>query len=236
MHDHPFESLREALLRTGVAPRHARRAVLELDTHYHQLVAEGLARGDSEDAARIAAREVLGTDQVLIDRYAGMPELRAWSSRWLVAWFTLLPLSFIALFVVAMVALCLIGWMMSGYLHHLHVSADVSSRIDFAARLLFLWVFPLAIAAAFAVFAYRQRVALHWPVAGIAILCGLVSLINVNVVLTGGVTPGQVGAGIGISLHSLLEETAHAGAILMLVVVPLWLAWRRHRLVGTMVD
>src|SRR5882724_1342767 len=110
MRDQPFESLREALLQTGVAPRHARRAVLELDTHYRQLVAEGRARGDSEGAARSAAREVLGTDQTLIDRYAGMPELRAWSSRRPVLWFTLLPLiSFIALFVVTMAALCLIG-------------------------------------------------------------------------------------------------------------------------------
>jgi hypothetical protein len=237
MHDHPFESLREALLRTGVAPRHARRAELELDTHYRQRVAEGLARGDSEEAARIAAREALGTDQTLIDRYAGMPELRAWSSRRPVLWFTLLPLiSFIALFVVTMAALCLIGEQTSAYLQHVHVSAGVTSRIDSAGRLLFLWVFPWAIAAAFAVFAYRQRVAFLWPVAGIAILCGLVSLINVSVMLTGGATPWQVGAGIGFSLHSLPEEAAHAAAILLPVVVPLWFAWRRHRFVGTTVD
>lgn len=237
MHDHPFDSLREALLRMGVAPRHARRAALELDTHYRQLVAEGLARGDGEQAACISAREALGTDQALIDRYAEMPELRAWSGRWPAAWFTLVPLaSFIALFVVTMAALCLIGAQMSGYLHHVHVSADVSSRIDWAARLLFLWVLPLAVAAAFAVFSYRQRVALHWPVAGIAILCGLASLVNVHVVLTGGVPPGEVGAGIGFSVHSLPGETAHAVAILIPVVVPLWFAWRRHRLAGTTLD
>jgi hypothetical protein len=237
MHDHPFESLREALLRTGVAPRHARRAVLELDTHYHQLVAEGLARGDSEDAARIAAREVLGTDQVLIDRYAGMPELRAWSSRWPVAWFTLLPLiSFIAIFVVAMVALCLIGWLMSGYLHHVHVSAGVSSRIDWVAHIFFLWVLPLSIGAAFAVLAYRQRVAFRWPAAGIAIVCCLVALLDVSVVLTGGEPPGSVGGGIGISAHSLPGQMAHAVSIMVLVVGPLWIVWRRHRLDGRRVD
>jgi hypothetical protein len=56
MSDHPFESLREALLRMGVAPRHARRTVLELDSHFRQLVQEGLQRGASEEAARIAAR------------------------------------------------------------------------------------------------------------------------------------------------------------------------------------
>jgi hypothetical protein len=228
MHDHSFEDLREALLRTGVAPRHVRRAVLELNTHFHRLVEEGLARGDSEEAARLAARELLGTDQALIERYAGMPELRAWSSRWPAVWFTLVPLlSFIGLFVATMVVICLFGKLMSPFLHHVHVSARVSSRIDWTAQIFFLWVLPLSIAAAFAVLAYRRRMALHWPVAGITILCCLTALINVNIVLTGGATPGQIGAGIGISMQSLPGEMAHAVAIILPIVLPLWLAWRR---------
>jgi hypothetical protein len=237
MSDHPFESLREALLRMGVAPRHARRAVLELDSHFHRLVGEGLARGDGEEAARIAARELLGADEVLISRFADMPELRAWSSRWPAVWFTLVPLiSFIALFVATMAVLCLIGEQMSPYLHHVHVSARASSRIDWVANIFFLWVFPLSIATAFAILAYRRRVALHWPVAGIAILCCLTALINVTVVLTGGATPGQVGAGIGISAQSLPRQMAHAVSIMVLVVGPLWIAWRRHRLDSATAD
>jgi hypothetical protein len=237
MPDHPFANLREALLRTEVAPRHARRAALELEGHFHQLVEEGLARGDGEQAARIAARELLGTDEALIRRYADMPELRAWSSRWPAVWFTLVPLvSFIALFAATMGALCLIGAQMSAYLHQVRVSAGVSSRIAWTAQIFFLWALPLSIAAAFAALAYRRRLALRWPVAGMAILCCLTALINVSVVVTGGATPGQVGAGIGISIHSLPRQMAHAAAILMLVVGPLWLAWRRHRFVGTAVD
>jgi hypothetical protein len=237
MSDHPFESLREALLRMGVAPRHARRAVLELDSHFHQLAEEGVQRGDSEEAARIAARELLGTDEVLISRYAGMPELRAWSSRSPAVWFTLVPLmSFIALFVAAIAILCLSGHLMSDYLQHVHVSPSVSSRIDWVAQILFLWALPLSIAAAIAVLAYRQRVALHWPVAGIAILCCLTALITVNVVLTGGTPPGSVGAGIGISAHSLPRQIAHAVSIMVLVVGPLSIVWRRHRLDNATVD
>jgi hypothetical protein len=221
----------------GVAPRHARRAVSELDSHFHQLVEEGLARGDSKEAARIAARELLGTDEVLISRYAGMPELRAWSSRWPAVWFTLVPLiSFIALFVAAIAILCLSGELMSAYLQHVHVSARVSSRIEWLAQIFFLWALPVSIGTAFAVLAYRQRVALHWPVAGIAIVCCLVAIINVSVVLTGGAPPGSVGAGIGISAHSLPGQLAHATAILLPVVGPLWLAWRRHRVDGATVD
>jgi hypothetical protein len=231
MRDHSFESLREALLRMGVAPRHARRVVVELDSHFRQLVREGLAHGASDAAARTAARELLGTDEALISRYADMPELRAWSSRWPALWFTLLPLiSFIALFVAAIAILGLSVELMSAYLHHVQVSAHLSSRIDWAAQILFLWVLPLSIAASFAVLAYRQRVALHWPVAGIAIVSCVVALINVSVVLTGGSPPGSLGAGIGISTHALPGQMAHAVSIMLLVVGPLWIVWRRHQL------
>ena len=160
MPDRRFENLREALLEAGLAPRHVRRAILEIEDHFHRLVDEGLARGESEGDAQIAARDLLGTDQSLIRRYAGLPELRAW---------------------------------------------------------------------AFAVLAYRRRVAPQWPVAGIIILCGLASLINVNVVLTGGAAPGQAGAGIGISADSLPGQTAHAAVTAALILAPLWLALRRLR-------
>jgi hypothetical protein len=237
MPDHPFESLRAGLLRIGVAPRHAQRAVLELDSHFEQLVKEGLQRGGSEQAARAAARELLGTDEVLISRYAGMPELRAWSSRWPAVWFTLVPLlSFIGLFVAAIAILCVSGELMSASLHQVHVSARVSSRIDWMAQMFFLWVLPASIAAAFVVLAYRRRVALHWPITGIAIVCSLVALINVTVVLTGGTPPGSVGAGIGISAHSLPGQLAHAVAIFLSIVGPLWVAWRRHRVDGATLD
>jgi hypothetical protein len=237
MSDHPFESLREALLRMGVAPRHARRTVLELESHFRQLMQEGLQRGDSEEAAHIAARDLLGTDEVLISRYAGMLELRAWSSRWPAAWFTLLPLiSFIALFVATMAILYFSAELMSAHLQQWQVSARVSSRIDWLAQIFFLWVLPASIAGAFGVLAYRQRVALHWPVAGIAIVCCLVALVNVRVVLTGGTPAGSVGAGIGVSVHSLPGQMAHAIAILLPVVGLLWLAWRGHRIDGATVD
>jgi hypothetical protein len=237
MPDRRFDDLREALLRAGVAPRHVRRAILEIEGHFRQLVDDGLARGDSEDDAHIEARDLLGTDQTLIHRYADLPELRAWSSRWTSVWFTIVPLvSFVALFVATMGMLCLIGDHMAAYLHQVHVSARASYRIDLAARIIFLWTFPLSIAGAFAVLAYRQRVAPQWPVAGIIILSGLASLINVNVVLTGGATPGQAGAGIGISADSLPGQMAHAVVIAMLVLGPLWLALRRLRRNGMTVD
>ena len=152
-------------------------------------------------------------------------------------WFTLVPLfSFIGLFAAAIAILCISGELMSAYLHQVQVSALVSSRIDWMAQVFFLWVLPVSIGAAFAVFAYRRRVALHWPITGIAIVCCLVALINASVVLTGGTPPGSVDAGIGISAHSMPGQLAHAVAIFLPVVGPLWVVCRRHRADGATVD
>ena len=222
------------MLRAGVAPRHVRRAVLEIEVHFHQLVDDGLARGESENDANLKAQGLLGTDQTLIQRYADMPELRSWASRWTAIWFTIVPLlSFMALFVATMAMFSLIGHHMA--VHQMHVSARASYRIDLAARITCLWTIPLLLAGAFAVLAYRRRIAPGWPVAGILIMCGLASLINVGVALPDGVTRGQTAAGIGISAESLPGQILHAAVIAMLVLAPLWLALRRLRREGAIV-
>jgi hypothetical protein len=116
---------------------------------------------------------------------------------------------------------------MSGYLRHAYIAPQVTYRIDLAARIVFLWLFPWFVAIAFAVLAYRRRVALHWPIAGIVAVSVLASLINVTVALTGGPTPGEYGAGIGFSARSLPGQMTRAAIIASLVSVPLWLAVRR---------
>jgi membrane protein implicated in regulation of membrane protease activity len=86
-----------------------------------------------------------------------------------------------------------------------------------------------AIAGLFGVLAYRQRIGLRWPVTGIVVLCGFVALLNVDLIITGGASAGQATAGIGVSAGSLPLQTAHAAATSVLVLLPLWLAFRRLR-------
>jgi hypothetical protein len=95
-----------------------------------------------------------------------------------------------------------------------------------------LWIAPISISAAFAALAYRQRVALRWPVAGILALCAFVSLINVDFVIRGGANPGEASAGIGLSMNSLAGQAARTAAMAALVLTPLWLALRRVRRQG----
>src|SRR3954467_9718326 len=82
----PFELIAEQLLKGGVAPRHVRRYISELDDHLAQSTAQ-LHRGgcDIEDA-RLQARARLGDDAQLVSAMLDVPGIRAWSARlpWLV--------------------------------------------------------------------------------------------------------------------------------------------------------
>ena len=228
-----FIFLRERLLGAGIAAAHANRAAAELQSHFQQLENAASARGASMDEARIEAHALLGSDQDIVHRYVSQPELHSWASRRAGLLFTLFPLlCFIALPLLAAV----IGWAFSAplaaYLHRVEVPPEVSHRIDFGVQLALLWIAPISISAAFAALAYRQRVALKWPVAGIVALCAFVSLINVDFVIHGGVHPGEASAGIGLSMHSLPGQAARTAAMAALVLTPLWLAIRRVRRQG----
>jgi hypothetical protein len=61
----PFHQLRERLLRAGVAPRHVRRYLTELDEHLADLMAEEEAAGRSRADAETAAILRLGTWTIL---------------------------------------------------------------------------------------------------------------------------------------------------------------------------
>jgi hypothetical protein len=228
MVDQRFRELREGLLRAGVATRKIRRAVLEIESHFQQLVDEEVARGTADHYARSEAHRLLGSNQTLVQHYAAQPAFRAWSRRWPAIWFTLVALAaYVALSISSLAILHTVAEHMRDYLRHVHIAPQVTYRIDLAARIVFLWLFPWFVAIAFAVLAYRRRVALHWPIVGIVVVSILASLINVTVILTGGPTPGEYGAGIGFSTQSLPGQMTRAAIIASLVSVPLWLAMRR---------
>ena len=230
MVDQRFNELREALLRAGVASRNVRRAVLEIESHFQQLIDEERGRGNSDRDARIEAHRRLGTNQLLVQRYAALPELRAWSRRWPGICFVLLPLiTYLLISGAVLMAVLGLAHEFEPYLHRVHIAPHVTYAIDRAARIMLLWLFPWFVAAAFAILAYRRRVALRWPLIGIIAISALTSLTNVEVTLTGGPTPGQVGAGIGISAHALPEQLTRTAILALSALAPLWLGMRRLR-------
>jgi hypothetical protein len=227
MSERRFRDLEEALICRGVAVRHAKRAGIEMESHHRELVKEAIQGGATPEDARRRAHEVIGTDLTLIERFACCKELRSWSYRWPMG-YALAPLvTFAGLSVAVMLGLLGISIRLAGYLHHVRVPVNVSGNINLAVVVLFLWVLPIAVALGFGIIAWRQRVALFWPVAGIAALCFVTALLNVQFILTGGPHPGFSGAGIGLQLKALPYDLGRAlgKAALPLIV----LGWLRYQ-------
>jgi hypothetical protein len=225
-----FQKLRESLRQAGISKRNARRAAAEIEDHFVQLVGEALARGEKAPDAQRHAHEMLGSDEILIKRYASRPELLAWAGRWPAVWFTLVPLGCYLGLAIGVMGLFVLGLhQQSTHLHAVKVAPPVSRLIELAARLLFLALMPIVTAAAFGIWAQRRRIPLRWPLTGIAMVSILASLINLEFTITGGPSPGYAGAGIGVSVQSLPAQMLRALAVGALAAMPLWIAARRAK-------
>lgn len=76
-----FESLRERLLAAGVAPRHVRRYLRELEDHYEDALRAELAHGSDPANASVAAWARLGTEESLTQGMLQRPELQSKAAR-----------------------------------------------------------------------------------------------------------------------------------------------------------
>lgn len=221
-----FRLLEMELVRRGVAPRHVRRAVIELQCHHLDLIDQALARGATPEQAELSADEALGSDAILIERYARQRVLQSRPQDW-GAGYVLAPLlGFAGVFVAVMVALVALLTHFAPELHHMKVPAGVSHDMAIIVRALFLWVIPVAVAMAFGVLAGRHHVAFRWLSAGILILSIVAAQMNVQFVLTGGSPAGLVDAGIGFSTGNVPHELLRALAMAALALIPA--AWMRH--------
>jgi hypothetical protein len=100
----PLENVRDELLRAGVAPRFAKRYVVELREHLADLTERERNAGLDATAARARARELLGTDtQLTRAMIATAPLTLAARAPWAV--FALLPLVTLLVTIAAIVAL-----------------------------------------------------------------------------------------------------------------------------------
>lgn len=223
MSEHRFGNLQEALIRRGVAVRFARRAMLEIEAHHRDLLEAALCRGESPEQARRSADAAIGTDSTLIERFASRKELRSWSYRW-PAGYGLAPiLCFAGLGFGLMYALWRTLHAIWPHSADAKVSAAVATHINFAMSAVFLWLLPISLGMGFALLAYRRRICLRWPIAGILLLCAVAALVNVGFGVRGGPHPLFLEAGIGFAAKTLPEELARALSKAALALIPL--AW-----------
>lgn len=230
MTKHRFLLLEVEMVRRGVALRHARRAALELECHHRELADQALARGETPDQAEGSAHEALGSDALLIDRYAHQRELRSIAHGWRAGYVAAPLLGFVGISVAAMLSLVTIVSHLPVALHRIHVPGILTHGIDFTVSTFFLWLLPVAVAIGFGALANRQRIEFRWPLAGIVLLCVAAALVNVSFVVTGGSHPGFARAGMSLDLASLPGQLVHAACTAALALAPLsWLRYRASR-------
>lgn len=158
----PFEVLEDRLLRGGIAPRHVRRYLRELDDHLSDLAEAQAAAGQDAPTAASRARAALGPDGELANAMLNRHDFRSLSARfpWLV--FGLLPVLALPLAVL---------W----HMLVLVVLKELSAPALFPkleAIVLFTGNFILvpALALLFVVIARRQRLSLVWPLLSTALI------------------------------------------------------------------
>ena len=233
MSKHRFRLLEIEMIRRGVALRHARRAAVELECHHRELVEHALGRGESADQAERSAHEALGSDSVLIERYASQSELRSWAYRWRAGYVLAPLLGFAAAFAGAMLVVVAISKPWVAELRHVSNPGVLNHHLDVVFSTFLLWLIPAAIAMGFGALAGRQNIALRWLSAGLVVLSICAAQMNVQLALAGGSPHGLVGAGIGFSTKHLPGELLHVLALVALTLVPA--AWLRHRVMSKQV-
>ena len=201
----PFESVREKLLRAGIAPSEATRYVVELREHLVDLTARERSTGLDEKTAGERARAMLGTDaqlaQTMIDK---TPRSLASRAPW--AMFALLP-------VVALIAtLGAIVYVMFQVLTPAHLTwpggvpntyTGLIAVTSFVAN----YLLGPAIAAGCIALALRQRMSSSWVWIGltlIALLTGLLGF-HMNLLPTGAVATFSVAPAVVVNGRASLD-------------------------------
>jgi hypothetical protein len=226
----PFETVAETLLKGGVAPRHVRRYVRELDDHLGDLTERQREAGYDGDDAASRARAALGGDGELAQAMLDQPGLRSWPARlpWLV--FGLLPPVLTAVAGLALYAVVyFIGNGAAKIGAVLPVPQDWLTGFSMAAMTAINVLAVPVIAVALAWLAERQRLKLSWPLLGIALLLLLTPMFTYKF---GDHHSGYLRMGYGLVIPLKWNTILHHWQLLLshaLALLPaVWLV-RRHK-------
>jgi hypothetical protein len=219
-----FSDVGERLLRAGVAPRHARRAVREMTDHFDDIVTELRESGWSHEAAEVEAVARLNPDALLAAAIA-RPELHSWVRRWPLASCTVFPLTVYMAFVVGSIALVVGG--ITVFDRTLGMKLASSRELQqFASFSLtgIAWAIPVFAAGTFSSVMLARRTRVAWTLIGAALVSVLGATLNAGLLLPLNDRPG-LQAGFGFSTEAMSVPTLRAGLTLA-IVLPVYF-WRR---------
>jgi hypothetical protein len=219
-----FSDVGERLLRAGVAPRHARRAVREMTDHFDDIVTELCDSGWSHADAEVEAVARLNPDALLAAAIA-RPELHSWVRRWPLASCTVFPLAVYMAFVVGSIALVVGG--VTVFDRTLGVKLASSRELQqFAALSLtgVAWAIPVFAAGTFSSLMLARRMSVAWTVVGATLVSLIGATLNAGLLLPPNDRPG-LQAGFGFGTDALAEPLFRA-ALTLALVLPIY-CWRR---------
>jgi len=180
---HSARSLRERLLSAGVAPRHVRRFLRELDDHFDDALRAELAKGADLASARAAAWGRLGTEDSLAQSVIERPELRSTAARFPALVFGVGP----ALgWVGAPIAIAGVLGLLPEALRHAVSPAELAGVV-YTLLLVYVRLLPVLLGALLLTAAAERRLRATWPIAGAAAVDLLAGTLVVYLL------PGQLG-------------------------------------------
>jgi hypothetical protein len=226
-----FDAIAENLLKGGVAPRHVRRYVRELDEHLQDLTAQQRAAGYEGKDALSRARARLGDDAELVQAMLEQPGMRSWPARlpWLV--FLLLPPVLTAVTGLALyAAFYYLGNEAVTINAVLPVPQDWLIGVSVTAMTAINVLAVPVMAVLLAVLAQRQRLPPLWPLLGIALLLLATPMLSSRF---GHQHDGRLGLQYGLVIPGRWSTVARFWPLMLshaLTLLPAgWLVVRRKR-------
>ncbi len=218
--------LRRAMLRAGIAPRHAARLQREWDEHAEDVLAQLRASGHSLETAEAQARSAVGDWQALAASVADRQDLRSFSHRLPWVAFVVGPIALLIGLVLATVfSVAAMAWsFQDAGLPVPGWFADAQSVLFWAVRSLV----PLALAVIIALVAARRFSPAFWPLLGMVIVLVLGAALGLSAELDRLTATGNV----AVSLSFVPPYPDVCGSVgrlafgVCVVVVP-YLAWWR---------
>jgi len=227
----PFDRLGERLLTAGIAPRHVRRYLTELNEHLDDLRTEEKGAGHDPEIANARALARLGTADDLAAAMAGRPEFRSWAARepWaaLVIFVIVPPLTLTLFFAMTVISVVLF---VQSHRASPFAQPDLPGWFGLLSATMFRFeslVLPVLLGWGIAIVAIRQRLPSFWPIIGLAVIAVFGAASQLSITLpTAPAAHGEIS--FGMYLHG--AEIYRLFLNLILITAP-YLVWR-HFIIG----
>jgi hypothetical protein len=228
-----FAGLSRRLLRAGVAPRHVKRLIAELEAHFADLVAELQSTGLSPAECESRAAVRLGTEDAVAANILARPELQSWTRQWPWLAFVLLPLLALPLqFVLSMLAALGVFNFSTRVLGLTALNPGAVPWVVGALQTYGVWIAPILAAGAACFLAARRGAPALWPIVGSALIALVGASTNASFEWSSAVPRGVLSGGIGIQFPDVgLARSLRVIVTLLIILVPY--LWLRRRTANT---